>query len=97
MSDVQRRGMILMVIGALCVLFGIFLYSQRVGLAEVVLGAHFWFGIPVSSADSLKLLVTGIGTSALTLKGFVIGAVGLVLFSKNGAVTSDRTATPTPR
>lgn len=97
MSDVQRRGMILMVIGAFCVLFGIFLYSQRLDLAETFLGAHFLFGIPVSSTDALKLLAAGIATSALTLQGFVIGVVGLVLFSKNGAVSPDRTATPTPR
>lgn len=97
MSDVQRRGMILMVIGALCVLFGIFLYSQRLGLAETFLGAHFLFGIPITNGDSFKVLVAGIATSALTLQGFVIGAVGLVLFSKNGPVASDRTATPAPR
>ena len=97
MSEVQRRGMILMVIGALCVLFGLFLYSQRLGVAETFLGAHFLFGIPITGADALKVLVAGIGAAALALKGIVIGGVGLILFSKNGSVPSEPTAAPTPR
>ena len=97
MSEVQRRGTILLVIGALCVLFGFFLYSQRVGLAETFLGAHFVFGIPFTNADSLKLLAVGIGTSALVLKGILILVAGLVLYSKNGAVASEHAPAPTPR
>ena len=97
MSEVQRRGTILLVIGALCVLLGFFLYSQRAGLAETFLGAHFLFGIPITNADSFKLLAVSIATSALALKGIVILGVGLVLYSKNGAVASEHATAPTPR
>ncbi|MFL6202113.1 MAG: hypothetical protein ACJ76J_23310 [Thermoanaerobaculia bacterium] len=89
MSEVQRqqasRGMILLVIGGLCILLGLVLFSQRLGLAETFLGAHFLFGIPVSNGDALKVLVVAIGTSILVIKGIVLAVVGLVMFSKSFA------------
>ena len=89
MSEVQRqqtsRGSILMVIGGFCVLLGLFLFSHRLGLAQIFLGAHYWFGVPVSSGDALKVLVVAVGTSFIVIKGIVIAAVGLVMFSKSSA------------
>jgi hypothetical protein len=102
MPEVQRqqasRGTILVVIGTLCVLFGLFLFSQRLGLAEIFLGAHFLFGIPVSSADALKILLVALGTAIIVLKGIVIVAAGVFLLSRNGiVVASEGSVAPTHR
>jgi hypothetical protein len=100
MPEVQRqqanRGTILLVIGALCVVFGLFLFSQRVGLAEIFLGAHFLFGIPVSSGDALKVLMVAMGTAAIVLQGIVIAVAGVILFSRNErVVASEGSVAPT--
>lgn len=96
MSEVQRphanRGVILLVIGALAVVSGLFLYSNRADLAEFFLGARFLFGIPVTNADSLKLLAVAVATSAVAFKGLLIAGVGIVLLAKNDGSAPQRPA-----
>jgi hypothetical protein len=102
MTEAQRQqsssGTILLVIGALCILSGLFLFSQRADLAEFFLGAQFLLGVPATSTDALKVLLAAIGTGILVLKGVVILAAGVFVLSRNGnVVASERTAAPTHR
>jgi hypothetical protein len=87
------------VTGALCLLFSLFALSQRLGIAELFLGAHFLFGAPITGMDALKVeSVTVIG-GVLLLKGIVILGSGFVFYGRNAtlnAAAPEGTA-PTPQ
>lgn len=89
MPEVQRQpassGTILLVTGALCVLLGLFAFSQRLDLAQLFLGARFLFGVPLANIDALKVLFVSIGSGILVIKGIVLAVVGVVQFSKTSA------------
>lgn len=76
---------VLFVTGTLCVLFGLFILGQRLGVAELFLGAHFLFGMPLTSADALKVQVVSVGGVVFLLKGIVILLTGLVYLSRNAS------------
>lgn len=92
MTEAQRQqassGTILLIIGALCVLSGLFLFSQRVDLAEFFLGAHFPLGNPATSTNALKVLLVAIGTGIVVLKGIVLLAAGVFVHSLSGNATA---------
>lgn len=90
MTEIQRQQagrstMILLMTGGLCVLSGLFLFNYRLGFAQFFLGAHSFFGMPVTSGDGLKVLVVGLGSAVVVMMGVVIGVAGLVVYSKASA------------
>ena len=93
----NKNGTILLVVGALCVVLGFFLFGNRVGLAETFLGAHSLFGIPVTNLDATKVLAVGLGAAILVIKGIVLAIVGAVQLSKGGAATPAGTVASTNR
>lgn len=89
---------VLFVTGTLCVLFGLFVLGQRLGVADLFLGAHFLFGMPITNADALKVQVVSVGGVVFLLKGIVLLVTGLVYLSKNASLdgaSPDRTAPST--
>lgn len=88
----------LFVTGTLCLLFGLFVLSQRLGVAELFLGAHFLFGFPITNTDALKVEAVSVGGVLLLLEGIVILAYGLLYLSRNASLNGaspERTAAST--
>lgn len=89
MAEVQRSqsssSMILVVVGILCVLAGLIILQQRVGFSEVFLSSHHLFGVPLTSADSLKDLAVAVGSALLALQGIVLIGAGIVTSSRSSA------------
>jgi len=105
MSETQnsnaQSNKVLLVVGSLCTLFGLFTYGQRQGFADFFLNAHFLFGIPLTEADAVKVVLITIGSVITILMGLTILGVGVIRSLKSSPTQSGSsqgsTATQTPR
>lgn len=92
MHEIQHqqtsRTTIFLTVGALCFFAGLFAFGNRLGLAEIFLGAHALFGLPLTSGDALKVLAVGIGSALLALQGIVLVVAGLISFSRSASPSS---------
>jgi hypothetical protein len=86
--------------GILCFILSLLSYSQRYSVAAVLFGAHFFFGVPLTGDDSLKLLFVGLGSLVGLLMSLALIAAGAIVFARaskpeNG--TEGATTIPTHR
>jgi hypothetical protein len=69
--------------GALAALAGAIAFLIRIKLAELFLGAHFWFGAPLTDVDAVKVLLMAIQTLELFAWGaFTAGVAYVFAFVK---------------
>lgn len=94
MYNVQRQqassSTILLAVGALCIFAGMFIFGNRLGFAEIFLGAHSVFGLPFTNGDSLKVLFIGFASALVVIQGIGLVVAGLVVRSKS----ADKSASP---
>ena len=70
-------------VGVLAALAGAIAFVIRVKLAELFLGAHIWFGSPVTDVDAVKVLLMTIHTLELFAWGaFTAGVAFVFAFAK---------------
>jgi len=89
MSEVQKSSnggnLILLGAGILCLLCGFALISDGTSFASMFLGARFWFGIPLSNADRMKVLFIEGGGLLAAGQGAALFFVGLFRLVRNEA------------
>jgi len=66
------------VLGVLIVFVGAIAFAFRVKLAELSLGAHVWFNVPLTDTDSLKVLYVTIETLGILAWGILTAGIALV-------------------
>lgn len=93
MSEIQssnaHTGKQLLIAGSLCTLCGMFLYSQRMGLAGFFFGAQFLWGMPLTNLDVFKVFTMSAGSLITILMGIIILGVGAAFFAKSSAPKSE--------
>ena len=65
------------VIGLPVIFAGAIAFFFRIKLAELFLGAHVWFNVPLTDADNLKILVVTFHILGFIGWGVVMTAVGV--------------------
>lgn len=77
-------SIVVAVMGFIFVLASIGIFFGRASIAEAILGARLFFGVPVAEIDALKVLAVGIGAFIGMLHGLIVmvaaGAVALTAF-----------------
>lgn len=80
-----RLGPLLALSGLLCTAFGFLAFGQRHLLAATFFGADFFFGVPLTKADSYKVLFMGVQSLGAVGFGLTMLISGVVIAIYHGS------------